>query len=342
MNIPFFKHAADFLDTTTKLGPPKLVADLKAHFNDLNDHVRFTDSPPISTTASKRRAPPVATGNPAAPSDEPTVPRTILSPPRLNDHLTELSPRAIRQYQFANQATNFSRDYFIQPGNDVASMFPNLDEKFDLIRNQPELVKEIVFALKEKLHETTGERNRLHRTLVKATEQAPLYFYAVEAMVSAHTEAREQLYRLFSTVTDTPDPLSITPTLAPPATPEEEEGEGQQREPPLLEVTPGAGEVVHIDRVMGKGYLGAEVEISRLHIREGHNIQMEDPNVDISKRKLPTGMYFFKSEFLALCGKKFKEDDTFYYKRPGGWRGWVGAAVCIPYLMLVICSFLAR
>lgn len=150
-----------------------------------------------------------------------------------------------------------------------------------------------------------------------------LHLAAVEQVIRSHNIAGDYLRGLLSMDEDRYAPESITPGPDTPVA-EEEACEEQQQGLSLPPETgsAGTGEKSYIDRVMGKGYLGAEVEISRLHVCEGDLLKYE--NAPTPDRDMPAGMYIFRNEFFTLCGKQFTDEDKFYYKDKG-WKGWVSA-----------------
>ncbi|KAL4526857.1 hypothetical protein Ndes2526A_g01283 [Nannochloris sp. 'desiccata'] len=317
-----FDLPVGFLD-----GEQGLIKAIKKRFVELNDHFQFKDSPLFSIRASKRRLNLVegqgqVLNGSAAPANQDLGPRPLQSPIRLQDTINP-STAAIREYRAQTQSTRFTlADLYNSGGTDIPSVFPNFEQVINQIQNQPDVMKELVLALKHQLHVAANEKNLLSAMKSKMEQQAPIYFSAVENVIRSHKIAREYLEGILAMDGGIDIPMITAPELNSPLSTEEAVEEAQQEPSLPVEAVTASGQKSHIDRVRGKGYLGDEIELSRLHVLEDDLLDFE--NSSTTERKMAPGMYFFRNEFFTLCGKHFTDDDKFYYQEKG-WKGLLNA-----------------
>ncbi|KAG7670933.1 hypothetical protein KSW81_004363 [Nannochloris sp. 'desiccata'] len=302
-----FDLPVGFLD-----GEQGLIKAIKKRFVELNDHFQFKDSPLFSIRASKRRLNLVegqgqVLNGSAAPANQDLGPRPLQSPIRLQDTINP-STAAIREYRAQTQSTRFTlADLYNSGGTDIPSVFPNFEQVINQIQNQPDVMKELVLALKHQLHVAANEKNLLSAMKSKMEQQAPIYFSAVENVIRSHKIAREYLEGILAMDGGIDIPMITAPELNSPLSTEEAVEEAHQEPSLPVEAVTASGQKSHIDRVRGKGYLGDEIELSRLHVLEDDLLDFE--NSFTTERKMAPGMYFFRNEFFTLCGKHFTDDD---------------------------------
>jgi hypothetical protein len=309
------RFGSELVDATTKLGPAPLCKYLKERFNELNDHVRFKDSPPVSTPTRNRRDArqghvQLPDGGVAAPTNQDLGPRPIQSPIRNQDHI-DPSAASIREYRAQSLSTTFSvADFYNPAATQLASMFPDFDTKICEVRNQTDILVEVAKQLMARCRDLTGDKEQLERVMARLVDRVPDYFNGVDEMVLINNHIANELNELLDYVGR--NRVNELPINSPhPGTPDVEEA-GNEENAAEEVVVPATLGKNSITRLKGAGYLGDQIQISRVSV-EMHNA-IPFMNARSVSGRLAKGHYFFKPEILALCGKKFARRDNCYAK----------------------------
>lgn len=230
--------------------------------------------------------------------------RDFINPNELISNFRERQPAS---HPLPPPSTSFSVGDFYNPAaTQLSAMFPDFDQRINQIRNQTEVVVELAKTLMNRCRDLTLEKEQLQRVASRMVEKVPLYFEGVDQLIQIHHSLGDRLVEMLNCADNntTAEPIDASPQPATPAN-GEEAGEEEQGPAPAIHTAP-TPEKNSVIRLQGRGYLGDEVQISRIYMNV-ESVEYADSRSGVSK--VPKGVYYFKNDFLALCGKQFAKDD---------------------------------